>query len=107
MAHYRRRRPRKQPRSVMSSPGRVFDVRDNSIPEEKPTPAKRGRKKKRPFAIAFRVDPDHPMARMFNRWGEWRVFRRYRTQEDRRKAIAALSRNARGILQYRLQEDLG
>jgi len=91
MANFRRNKPRKSPRSVMSSPDRVFETaRNNTITEEERTkPAKKKRKKRKTHGIEW------------NLFDEWHLWKWYDSEEQRDQALDALIKSQCSIYKNR------
>lgn len=88
MVNFRRRRPRKQPRSVMSSPDRIYKPAAEPLEEGVNTPPKP--KKRKLWGIECRyVGPSTMFARFLDR--DWKHFRKYATEKSRDKALENLS----------------
>lgn len=87
MVNFRRRRPRKQPRSVMSSPDRIYKPAAEPLEEGVNTPPKP--KKRKVFKIGRRyIGP----IRFHFQTHEWQHYRSYATEKARDSALAALER---------------
>lgn len=91
--HFRRRRPRKQPRSVMSSSERIFTERR---PKDEPAPdvAPRAKKRRRPRKRVHGVERRYPWLLRAG-WREWRLWKWYDTEAQRDQALAGLLKRGR------------
>lgn len=104
--HHRRKRPRRQPASVMSSPDRVFgEPRDNTIEESECSSSPRP-KRKREWVIQRRyIRANSPaaafMSKTYARLREWNNYRRYYTQKNRDEALRKLASKDTDIWEYR------
>jgi len=111
MPHHKRRRHRKQPRSVLSSSHRVFETsRDKTTDDaECSSPAVEKRKTAKPYVVEWRYKELAYLRRV--RWlqnlsREWSTYRRYAKERDRDKALAVLNRKDR-LREYRAKDTLG
>ena len=85
--NFRRRRPRKQPRSVLSSPERVFpELKDEPIPDPPPHTKKRKRPRRRLHGI------EKWGGWPIRRWGGWKW---YDSEKQRDQALADLLKHGR------------
>jgi len=89
MVNFRRRRPRKQPRSVMSSPDRIYEPARAPVEAEGVNTQPKPKKRKR-FGLEVRyIGPEGLYSRLIGR--EWKPYRKYATEKDRAKALENLS----------------
>lgn len=104
MVNFRRRRPRKQPRSVMSSPDRIYEPARAPVEEEGVnTPPKPKRRKS--FKISCRYTGP---IRYFFQTNEWKHHRAYTTEKARDEALKALQRPGpyKHHVEYRKADDV-